>query len=388
MAANGISTQPYKHDRQQQKLEIAATKRAASGRRANLDITQLPTIYADGDNDTNHVVNNPNIGGLVIGRPWAEGAPSPGGSLIINLNGTVAPVSGVWNDQTSYDHDATLLGGSGYSSSFSGMITLNGTNNYVALPVDFIDWLNQDITVSVWANPTGTGVLFSQQNGNTINSASGYVPAIYIGTNNQLYTSLIWHDDKPGPIPVTINDSDWHMITVTYKRSTKEQITYVDGTAVNSITWVNQQISYGANYYYFLGAGANEGWFNHPTDPFLQCNIGSFKAWHGALTASAIKTEFDDTKSRFLAGSHTLTVTHKYTGTGTGNIYIDLTKFPSAVNIPVGATITSSVLPGPATVSTSMQEVGNSQGWQIIYYDQAATRNLVNTDQFTFTWTV
>lgn len=77
MALNGISTLQYKHDRQQQKLEIAAAKRAATGRRANLDITQLPTIYADGDNDTGHVVNNPNDGGLVIGRPWTANSPPP-----------------------------------------------------------------------------------------------------------------------------------------------------------------------------------------------------------------------------------------------------------------------------------------------------------------------
>lgn len=72
MAANGISTLQYKADRQLAKLEEAATKRAASGRRATLDITQLPTVYADGDNDTNDVVNNPNVGGLVVGRPWTN----------------------------------------------------------------------------------------------------------------------------------------------------------------------------------------------------------------------------------------------------------------------------------------------------------------------------
>ncbi len=72
MAANGISTLEFKSQRQEAKLALAATNRTASGRRANLDLTQLPTVYAPENNDTNAVVNNPNTGGLVTGRPWTE----------------------------------------------------------------------------------------------------------------------------------------------------------------------------------------------------------------------------------------------------------------------------------------------------------------------------
>lgn len=49
MAANNISTLPFKRDRQ--------------------DATQLPTRYAVGDNNT--IVDNPNPGGLLLGRLWA-----------------------------------------------------------------------------------------------------------------------------------------------------------------------------------------------------------------------------------------------------------------------------------------------------------------------------
>jgi hypothetical protein len=70
MAANGISTLATKRARQDAKLALAGTNRTASGRRDTLDITQLPTVYAVGDNDTNNVVDNANAGGLVDGRPW------------------------------------------------------------------------------------------------------------------------------------------------------------------------------------------------------------------------------------------------------------------------------------------------------------------------------
>lgn len=68
MALNGISTLPTKELRQKAKLDLAAAKRASTGnKRATYDITQLPTRYLG-----NNVINNPNSGGLVQGRPWVE----------------------------------------------------------------------------------------------------------------------------------------------------------------------------------------------------------------------------------------------------------------------------------------------------------------------------
>ncbi len=69
MAANGISELATKELKQKAKLDLAAAKRAADGNpRATYDITQLPTQY-----DNNDVVDNPNTGGLVQGRPWTTG---------------------------------------------------------------------------------------------------------------------------------------------------------------------------------------------------------------------------------------------------------------------------------------------------------------------------
>jgi hypothetical protein len=72
MAANGISTLLTKELRQKAKLDLAAANRAAVGNpRATYDITQLPTQF-----DGNAVVNNPNAGGLVTGRPWIATQPA------------------------------------------------------------------------------------------------------------------------------------------------------------------------------------------------------------------------------------------------------------------------------------------------------------------------
>jgi hypothetical protein len=66
MAANGISTLATKQLKQEAKLDLAATDRAAAGNaRANYDIDLLPTKY-----DDDGIVDNENVGGLVVGRPW------------------------------------------------------------------------------------------------------------------------------------------------------------------------------------------------------------------------------------------------------------------------------------------------------------------------------
>jgi hypothetical protein len=66
MSQNGISTLSTKEAKQKAKLDLAATDRAAVGNPRDVyDITQLPTQYSGDD-----VVDNPNVGGLVQGRPW------------------------------------------------------------------------------------------------------------------------------------------------------------------------------------------------------------------------------------------------------------------------------------------------------------------------------
>jgi small subunit ribosomal protein S27Ae len=66
--SNTISTLATKELRQKAKLDLAAQKRALnSNARSIYDLTLLPTQFND-----NGIINNPNTGGLVTGRPWVE----------------------------------------------------------------------------------------------------------------------------------------------------------------------------------------------------------------------------------------------------------------------------------------------------------------------------
>lgn len=64
--ANKISHLGSLELRQKAKLNLASLDRANSGNpRSTYDITELPTQYSG-----NSIIDNPNTGGLIQGRPW------------------------------------------------------------------------------------------------------------------------------------------------------------------------------------------------------------------------------------------------------------------------------------------------------------------------------
>ena len=106
MALNGISTLSTKEAKQVAKLNLASLKRQgytlnpdgtiASGpdpsknffrSRDSYDITELPTQYSG-----NAIVDNPNSGGLVLGRPWVTAISAP--TAITTESGTFITTEG------------------------------------------------------------------------------------------------------------------------------------------------------------------------------------------------------------------------------------------------------------------------------------------------------
>ena len=63
---NKINRLATRQLRQEAKLALATLDRSASSKRSTLTIHDLPTKYSG---DT--IVDNPNTGGLVVGRPWS-----------------------------------------------------------------------------------------------------------------------------------------------------------------------------------------------------------------------------------------------------------------------------------------------------------------------------
>ena len=175
MAANGISTLSTKQQKQLAKLDIASAKRqgktvAVDGTitgsvdptknyyrsRAFYDITQLPTQY-----NSNSITDNPNSGGLVIGRPWIaiSYSISPSASAVNEgdtITYTITTV-GVADGTTLYwTNSGTTVGADFTGSANSGSFTVNsGTATFTrVLANDYLTEGTETVVVEIRTGST------------------------------------------------------------------------------------------------------------------------------------------------------------------------------------------------------------------------------------------
>ncbi len=127
-----------------------------------------------------------------------------------------------------------------------------------------------NVTVSLWFNTLQTsGVLLGQSAVNPGTDGyppmipiNGAVPAIYIGWDGKLRTTLFWDGFPPGDnggryvSDKPVNDGLWHSLVITYANRTEK--VYLEGNLVNSREFT--QSAYSSDYAYTLGTGVALGW--------------------------------------------------------------------------------------------------------------------------------
>jgi hypothetical protein len=151
MSANGISRLEFKRDRQLAKLNLAKQKRLAqSNPRSYFDITQLPAIYAENNNDTNSVIDNPNLDGLIIGRPWISLAPPV-------ANGNLVDQSYVYNTgNRTIDAGADFVGAQLTYSLLDSVSGVSIDSNTGIITVSTNNELTSTLITLIAANSSGT----------------------------------------------------------------------------------------------------------------------------------------------------------------------------------------------------------------------------------------
>ena len=164
MSLNGISHLTLKRDRQDQKLTIAEAKRqgktvAGDGTISGsvdptkpyartldtFDGSYLPTRY-NATSNTGALVDNPNTGGLIQGRPW--------GYLDDGIY--LQPYSGYFADDVSWFATATTTGTASTPSTFASA-SINATTSYQYLGYfrppttgDYTFYLSSDDAGYMW----------------------------------------------------------------------------------------------------------------------------------------------------------------------------------------------------------------------------------------------
>src|SRR5207302_10185606 len=180
---------------------------------------------------------------------------------------------------------ATDSSGDGYSATYVNTPTLgqsgallastdtsaafNGVNEYIALPAqpfgNYSSGSAYTLSFETWFNAPvgGSGVILSQTGaGATPGSGvpAGYVPAVQLGTDGKLRSSLFWHGDVNAqivsPSTTTYNDGRWHHVAVTYANGA--ETLYLDGVAVGQQT--ASVVAYAGQYNYFLATGYTASW--------------------------------------------------------------------------------------------------------------------------------
>jgi hypothetical protein len=129
MAANNISTLATKELKQIAKLDLSAIKRTQNNNpRSTYDITQLPTQYSN-----NTIIDNPNIDGLILGRPWILTPLFKSTPDITGTGTTIETFSPFTGGGNSYQFDGTQ----------NSYLTFDESNDWAPGTNDFtIEWFS------------------------------------------------------------------------------------------------------------------------------------------------------------------------------------------------------------------------------------------------------
>jgi len=223
----------------------------------------------------------------------------------------------LWNDLSGNAYNATLTNGPTYSSSNSGFIAFDGTDDYAALPYSGLVDLGNDYTITAFiklANITqAIAPIFSNMDVNNGVTTKGiafywYKTAEYGMSANvlRLQQGLSgWAWNVYASDANTIIDTNWHFVSlrVSNALTTNPTITFnVDGVNKTSVFW-NASGKAAANYTSATGS-IRVGSIYTASAPAYSTSYGALsvanlRVYKRALSNQEIGTTFDALRGRF-----------------------------------------------------------------------------------------
>ena len=221
-------------------------------------------------------------------------------NLILDLRSTIGLSGATWEDQSSYNKDATLYGTIGTYSLSNGevVLSLDGVDDYILPTIGFGDLLNTGFTYEVWASPgtSSNGTLISEWQGapptgwndSQMAFVSGDINAsVYIGIGSP--SSYINGS--------TFSVGDWYNIVTTYNSNTNLFSLYINGALIQSASYVklNQPSTYLS-----LGRPDTANNYLGGSTGYFKGYIGSWRIWDGPLTSSEVLSNYNSKKSNYI----------------------------------------------------------------------------------------
>jgi hypothetical protein len=260
------------------------------------DIAQLPTQYDGGD-----IVDNPNTGGFLQGRPWSpdtiitvieEG-------LVLNLDArnlnswSRAPGETTWYDLTSNNNDATVYGGIAYGEALGGALAFGGSDAEYAQCPPGVYFTSAGYTIQSWV------YVISVPNWNRIIDFGSDA-----GSDNVLLSSTLGTNGMPalwvGPSGDTVQstvelqaNTGWHHVCATWNPTGTVGKVFIDGVLTGTGSVSAPAVGTRANCY--IG---KSNWGN-PPDPNFNGGMGAIQIYSRALSDAEILSNYNTTKSYY-----------------------------------------------------------------------------------------
>ena len=295
MAANGISTLALKRDRQEAKLELAASKRAATGRNSEYDLSQLPTLYHPTDN-AGALVENPNSAGLLKGRPWSTGGITFSG-LAIDYDPVYAVNGANIVDQSGNDRTGVLVGTT--HNAIDDYFVFDGVNDYIRTPDLYSTAVANPDTFSVaaWVYPTAGGVVVSVTDTTTPSTAYHYSAIELIDSGGSPVPNFgIWNGGIQQDNGSALSYNQWYHLALAYNGTVAKG--YVNGVEVTSVTstYESPLDSTSTSHYFLFGAADST---NMGDGSYYNGRMGEIRIYNDGLTGTEVLANYNASKGRY-----------------------------------------------------------------------------------------
>jgi len=248
-------------------------------------------------------------------------------NLILDLRSKIGLSEITWQDQSSYNNDATFYG-SIVTDSINGeiVLSLDGVNDYIFPTNGFGNILDTGFTYEVWARPgtSSNGVLLLE--------------------TGQAATSSLWNDNQMAFVSNKINVGvfdpndftpnyitgptfsvdTWYNIVMTYDGNTL--IEYINGVSVGSSIGVKSNPS---NTYLSLGRPGLATNYIGGSTGYFKGYIGTWRIWDGPLDSTEILSNYNTNRESYDTFITNNTILYLDAGStssypGSGSVWNDL----------------------------------------------------------------
>lgn len=250
-------------------------------------------------------------------------------NLILDLQSTIGLSGITWQDQSSYNNDATLYG-TIITDSINGEIvfSLDGVNDYIYPTNGFGNILDTGFTYEVWVHPgtssNGSLLLETGQPGETPwnDVQIGFV-------SNTINVGLFDPDDfTPGYITgPTFSVNTWYNIVMTYDGNTL--IEYINGVSVGSNTGIKANPTGEDATYLSLGRPGVATNYLGGANNYFKGYIGTWRIWDGPLDSTEILLNYNTNRESYDTFITNNTILYLDAGSvssypGSGSVWYDL----------------------------------------------------------------